>query len=157
MAFNLLFFPPGCARFLPGFRRILPGSAGPGYTRLHWIVPGFARFLVSANEVPAPDSPFDLLFSVGLRPRGSRFLPGVGRILARRLPGLRQSKKCFLQSLGHCPSELMAKIPIKRAALFYLETCQLPLTFALDTFAIGNVHTLAWPPLVHALCRATCR
>ena len=148
MAFNLLFFrrvAPGlcqvsrAARFLP----VAPHSAG------------FCR--VSANEVPAPDSPFDLLFSVGLRPRGSRFLPGVGRILARCLPGLRQSKKCFLQLLGHCPSELMAKIPIKRASLFYLETCQLSLTFALDTFAIGNVHTLAWPQLVHALCRATCR
>ena len=133
--FNLLFFPPGSARFPPGFhrvppgsarfRRVPPGSAGsagfrwvlplpPGAARFRWV-PGFASSVppgcagfcrVSANKVPAPGSPFNLLL-------------GLCKVLARRLPRLLQSKskKRFLQMPGHCASQLMEKNTDKIASL----------------------------------------
>ena len=101
-------FPPGFRRVPPGsavFRRVPPGSAGfrrvplgsaapPGAARFRWV-PGFRQFSstglcrVSANKVPAPDSSFNLLL-------------GLCKVLARRLPRLRQSKskKRFLQMPG---------------------------------------------------------
>ena len=60
--------------------------------------------IMSANLVPAPDSPFN-------------FLLRLCQVLARRLPRLRQSKKCFLQLRGHGPSQLMEKITNKMAPL----------------------------------------
>ena len=129
--FNLLFFPPGSARFPPGFRRVPPGSAGfrrvppgsAGSAGFRWVLPlrrvllgsaGFQAFAssvppgcagfcrVSANKVPAPGSPFNLLL-------------GLCKVLARRLPRLLQSKskKRFLQMPGHCASQLMEKTPIR--------------------------------------------
>ena len=58
--------------------------------------------IMSANLVPAPDSPFNCLLR-------------LCQVLARRLPRLRQSKKCFLQLRGHGPSQLMEKITNKMA------------------------------------------
>ena len=110
--------PPGSA----GFRRVPPGSAGfrwvlplrrvplgsAGFQAFASLVPpgcaGFCR--VSANKVPAPDSPFNLLL-------------GLCQVLARRLPRLWQSKskKRFLQMPGHCASQLMEKNTNKIASL----------------------------------------
>ena len=113
--FNLLSFrrvPPGFRQVSAGFRRVLPlrrvplGSAG-FQAFASSVPPGSAGFCrVSANKVPAPDSPFNLLL-------------GLCKVLARRLPRLRQSKskKRFLQMPGHCASQLMEKNTNKIASL----------------------------------------
>ena len=122
--FNLLFFrrvPPGSSsgfrwvplpgspgfRWVPPLRRVPLGSAG--FQAFARSVPrGCAKFCrVSANKVPAPDSPFNLLLG----------LCQVLEVLARRLPRLRQSEKRFLQLPGHCPSQLLEKITKKIASL----------------------------------------
>ena len=64
----------------------------------------------------------------------------------------RQSKKRFLQLPGHCPRQRMEKIGNKRTSVFYLETCKISLSFALNTFAFENIHNLALLQLVHTLC-----
>ena len=103
--------PPGSAGFrrvplvLP-LRRVPLGSAG-FQAFASSVPPGCAGFCrVSANKVPAPDSPFNLLL-------------GLCQVLARRLPRLRQSKskKRFLQMPGHCASQLMEKNTNKIASL----------------------------------------
>ena len=110
------FFSAGFRQVSAGFRRVPRGSAAlrrvplgsAGFQAFASSVPpgcaGFCR--VSANKVPAPDSPFNLLL-------------GLCKVLARRLPRLRQSKskKRFLQMPGHCASQLMEKNTNKIASL----------------------------------------
>ena len=60
---------------------------------------------------------FKLLFLPRFRPRGS-YTPNMPPLLrhhvsTRHLPGLQQSKKRLSRWPGHCPSQLVEKIPIR--------------------------------------------
>ena len=122
------FFSAGFRQVSARFRRVLPGSsarfrrvplgsaATPGSTRFRWV-PGFrqvscARFCrVSANKVPAPAPPFNLLL-------------GLRQVLAKRLPRLRGSGSFLLGPYAEGDGILIFIVQ-----LFHIETCQHVPTF----------------------------
>ena len=175
--------PPGSA----GFRRVSPGSAGFRWVPpLRWVLLGSAGFQAFARSVPPASAGFCRFHQQGYRLPFNSLL-GLCQVLARRLSRLQQSKKRFLQVPGHCPSRLMEKSPLRWLSWWSSRSCLLwphergdailIFDFHCSAFPHWNVPTctkfhwllrwthlplkmtvdLAWPELVRALCRASCR
>ena len=169
----------GVPRGSAGFRQVLLGSAG-----FRQVLLGSAWFQAFARSVPPACAGFCRFRQQGSCYRPP--LQFIARI-ARRLSRLQQSKKRFLQVPGHCPSRLMEKTPVRWLSWWSTRSCLLwphedgdailIFDFNCSAFPHWNVPTctkfhwllrwthlplkmtvnLAWPELVRALCRASCR